>query len=43
MFEYKETGIKALYVKNSVLKGNAFSGFDANMDFKIKGEFKSPA
>jgi hypothetical protein len=43
MFEYKETGIKAQYVKNSVLKGNAFSGFDANMDFKVKGEFKSPA
>jgi hypothetical protein len=43
MFEYMETGLKAQFVKNSVLKGNAFSGFDDNMDFKIKGEFKSPA
>jgi hypothetical protein len=30
-------------VKNNVLKGNAFNGFDTNMDFKIKGEFKSPS
>jgi len=26
-----------------VLRGNAFNGFDSNMDFKIKGEFKSPS
>jgi hypothetical protein len=43
MFEYQESGLKAQYVKNNVLKGNAFSGFDNNMDFKIKGEFKSPS
>jgi hypothetical protein len=43
MVDYLETGLKAQFVKNSVLKGNAFSGFDDNMDFKIKGEFKSPS
>lgn len=30
-------------MKNNVLKGNAFNGFDTNMDFKIKGEFKGPS
>jgi hypothetical protein len=42
-FEYKEKGIKALFAKNQILKGNAFNGFDNNLDFKIKGEFKSPS
>lgn len=35
--------MSALYQKSQVLRGNAFNGFDSNMDFKIKGEFKSPA
>lgn len=26
-----------------MLKGPAFNGFDSNLDFKIKGEFKSPS
>ena len=43
MFEYREEGLRAQLVKNTILKGNAFNGFDNNMDFKIKGEFKSPS
>ena len=42
-YEYQEKGISAQYVKNQVLKGNTFNGFDRNVDFKLKGEFKSPS
>ena len=41
--EFKESGVNALYLRNQVLRGSAFNGFDANLDFKIKGEFKSPS
>ena len=30
-------------MKGLILRGSAFNGYDSNMDFKIKGEFKSPA
>ena len=32
-----------MYTRGQILRGNAFNGFDDNMDFKIKGEFKSPS
>ncbi len=41
--EFKEKGISALFNKGQILKGAAFNGFDSNLDFKIKGEFKSPS
>lgn len=41
--EFKEKGLSILFAKNTVLRGNAFNGFDADMDFKIKGEFKHPS
>jgi len=41
--EYKEKGIMSLFTKGQILRGNAFNGFDSNLDFKIKGEFKSPS
>ena len=41
--EYRERGISALFTRGQILRGNAFNGFDENMDFKIKGEFKSPS
>jgi hypothetical protein len=33
----------AQYVRGMILRGSAYSGFDSNSDFKIKGEFKSPS
>lgn len=41
--EYKEVGIMSQFVKGSILSGPAYNGYDANMDFKIKTEFKSPS
>lgn len=33
----------SLFVKGNILRGEAYNGFDSNMDFKIRGEFKSPS
>jgi hypothetical protein len=30
-------------VKGKVLTGNAYNGYDTNLDFKVKNEFKSPS
>lgn len=38
-----EAGIMAMLNKGSILRGSAYNGFDTNMDFKIKNEFKSPS
>lgn len=32
-----------MLTKGYILRGAAYNGFDNNMDFKIKGEFKSPS
>ena len=31
------------FVKGSILSGSAYNGYDSNIDFKIKSEFKSPS
>jgi hypothetical protein len=38
-----ETGIMAQFVKGQILQGSAFNGYDSNLDFKVKNEFKSPS
>lgn len=32
-----------IFNRGNILRGAAYSGYDTNMDFKIKGEFKSPS
>eukprot|EP00347_Sterkiella_histriomuscorum_P015474 403356890 len=38
--EIVEPNIMCMLNKGYILRGSAYSGFDTNMDFKIKGEFK---
>ena len=38
-----EPMIMGMFQKGNILRGSAYNGFDTNMDFKIKGEFKSPS
>ena len=38
-----ESGIMGYFNRGYILRGPQYRGFDNNMDFKIKGEFKSPS
>lgn len=33
----------AQMVKGDILNGSSYNGYDTNLDFKLKNEFKSPA
>lgn len=41
--EHKEAGIMLQMVKGTILSGSAYNGYDSNLDFKVKNEFKSPS
>jgi hypothetical protein len=41
--DFREVGILAQMQRGTILVGSAYNGYDTNIDFKVKSQFKSPS